>query len=96
MIHRVIEGQNANQVAIAAYNGGICYKGVSPMDLSPYFVNCVRVFSNLEVIEIADQQKFDAQLTELGDTLGGITVRHDVGAYLGVIGRPLVNIPLVG
>jgi hypothetical protein len=92
MIHRIIEGPNATEVAIWAYNSGICYLGVSPMDLSPEFVNCVRVFSNLEVTEIVDQEKFDAQLTELGDALGGITVRYDVGAFHGVIGRPLVGI----
>jgi hypothetical protein len=95
MIHRIIEGQNASRVAIAAYNAGLCYKNISPMDLAPYFVNCVRVFSNPDVIEVAQQQQFDAQLTELGDTFGGIAVRHDVGAFLEVNGRPLVPIPLV-
>jgi hypothetical protein len=94
MIHRILEGENATKAAIAAYDAGLCYKNISPMDLSPFFVNCVRVFSNPEVIEVPQQRQFDAQLTELSAAFGDIAVRPDVGAFLEVNGRPLVSIPL--
>jgi hypothetical protein len=92
MIHRIIEGEHADQVAIAVYNDGLSYKDVSPMDLAPYFVNCVRVFSNLDVVDATQQAEFDGQLKAIGEKFGGILVKHDVGAYLRVIGRPLISI----
>ena len=92
MVHRLIVGARAAEAAIAAYNAGLSYKGTSPMDLAPFFVNTVRVFSNLDVFDGPQRDQFDAQLVEVGIPFGGIVVRPDQGAQLRVIGRPLVQV----
>jgi len=47
-------------------------------------------FPKLEVVTPEDQEKFDAMLEEAGKPFGNVAVLHDVGAFLGVAGRPLV------
>lgn len=94
MIHRLIVGAKVTDAAVAAYNAGLSYKYAPPMDLEPYFPNTVRVFSNLDVFTAQDQEKFDAQLVEIGVPFGGITVRNDSSNTLLVIGRALVSITI--
>jgi hypothetical protein len=94
MIHRIIVGAKATDAAIAAYNAGLSYKYAPPMDLEPYFTNTVRVFSNLDVFTAQDQEKFDAQLVEIGIPFGGIDVRNDSANTLLVIGRALVSVTI--
>ena len=94
MIHRLIVGAKAPGAAIAAYNAGLSYKYAPPMDLEPFFTNTVRVFSNLDVFTGEDQEKFDAQLVEIGIPFGGVTVRNDSSNTLLVIGRALVSVTI--
>jgi len=94
MIHRLIVGAKATDAAIAAYNAGLSYKYAPPMDLEPFFPNNVRVFSNLDVFTAEDQEKFDAQLVEIGIPFGGIAVRNDSANTLLVIGRALVKVTI--
>jgi hypothetical protein len=86
MIHRILEGPQACDVGKAVYIAHQSYW--PPMSLEPDFVNCVRVFSRLEVVTPEQQRAFDSLLKEIGKAHGGIEVRPDVGAYLGVVGHP--------
>jgi hypothetical protein len=85
MIHRILLGQNADEVATDLLN----QKQLSAaFDLAPYFVNCVRVLSLPIVNTPAQQEMFDDMLAEAG-WQKGVQWTYDVGAYLRVTGRPI-------
>lgn len=86
MIHRILEGQRAGEMAKAVFVAGNSL--FPPLSLEPDFANCVRIFSKLEVLTAEEQARFDSMLMEVGLSYGDIAVRHDVGAFLGVIGHP--------
>jgi hypothetical protein len=86
MIHRILEGRRAGDMAKAIFVAGDSM--FPPLSLEPDFVNCFRIFSKLEVVTAADQERFDSMLNEVGLKYGEIVVRPDVGAFLGVIGHP--------
>jgi hypothetical protein len=86
MIHRILEGQKASDVARALLGKK---KIVMAWDLSPYFVNCVRVLSLPAVITPEDQQTFDDMLADEGWE-SGVRSTHDVGAFLRVVGNQIM------
>jgi hypothetical protein len=85
MIHRILVGVRAGEMAKAIFAAGNSM--FPPLSLEPDFVNCFRVFSKLEVVTAEEQERFDSMLREVALNYGDIAVRHDVGAYLGVIGH---------
>jgi len=86
MIHRILLGQKAEELAVKLLRDAQLSAAFS---LDPDFVNCVRVFSKLEVVTPDDQSKFDSMLEEVGRGFGNVAVVHDTGAFLRVIGRPV-------
>ncbi len=85
MIHRILEGQRAGEMAKAVYVAGNSM--FPPLSLEPTFVNCFRIFSKLEVVTAEEQARFDSMLQEMGHGYGGVIVRADVGAFLGFAGH---------
>ncbi len=85
MIHCILEGKRAGEMAKAVYVTGNSL--FPPLSLEPDFVNCFRIFSKLDVVTAADQEQFDSMLREVALDYGDVAVRHDVGAFLGVIGH---------
>jgi len=85
MIHRILEGQRATDMALDLLRQ---QKIVMAWDLSPLFVDCVRVLSLPTVITPEDQQEFDNLLEDQGVEYD-VVWRNDVGAYLRVVGRQL-------
>jgi hypothetical protein len=86
MIHRVLIGEQAGDMAKALYVEGEAF--FPPLSLEPTFVNCFRIFSPLAVITADEQQDFDSMLQKKGLDYGDVEVRADVGAYLGFAGHP--------
>ena len=86
MIHRILEGNRAGEMAKAVYVMGNSL--FPPLSLEPYFVNCVRIFSKLDVVTADEQEQFDSMLRQVASDYGDVAVRPDVGAYLRVIGHP--------
>ena len=89
MIHRILMGQKAEDMAKKLVQDGQLYDKLPPFSLAPIFVNCVRIFSKLEVTTPDDQAKFDSMLEEVGRGFGNVAVVHDTGNFLLVVGRPL-------
>lgn len=85
MIHVVLEGQRAGEMAKALFFAGESF--IHPFSLEPYFMGCFRIFSKLEVVTPDDQEKFYSRLKEIGREYGEVIVKPDVGAFLGVTGR---------
>jgi len=83
MIHRILEGQNAVDVATDLLGAK---KLTAAFDLAPIFVNIVRVVSLPDVIKPDQIDRFDDMLSEAG-ALKGVQWGYDVGAYLKVVGR---------
>jgi len=86
MVHRILEGARAGEMAKAVYLAGNSM--FPPLSLEPTFVNCFRIFSRLEVVSADDQSQFDAILRKMGPDYGGVMVRADVGSFLGFAGHP--------
>ncbi len=86
MIHRVLEGKRAGEMAKAVYIAG--HSMFPPLSLEPTFANCFRIFSKLEVVTAEEQERFDSMLREMGESYDGVIVRADVGAFLGFAGHP--------
>lgn len=89
MIHRILLGQKAEDMARKLFKDHQLFESLPPFSLAPDFVNCVRIFSKLEVLTPDDQEKFDAMLEEVGKGFGNVAVVRDVGAFLRVVGTPL-------
>ena len=89
MIHRILMGQKAEDMARKLLTDGRLATQIPPFSLAPDFVNCVRIFSKLEVITPDDQARFDSMLEEVSTGFGKVAILHDVGAFLGVVGRPI-------
>jgi len=89
MIHRILMGQKAEDMARKLVQDGQLYDKLPPFSLAPIFVNCVRIFSKLEVATPEDQAKFDSMLDEVGHGFGNVAVVHDTGNFLLVEGHPL-------
>jgi hypothetical protein len=89
MVHRILLGDKAEEMSIKLFKDGQLFSELPPFSLAPFFVNCVRIFSKLEVNTPEEQAKFDSMLQEVGTGFGNVAVRHDVGAFLGVIGHPV-------
>ena len=85
MIHRILEGQKASDMALDLLKQE---KILMAWDLSPDFVNCVRVLSLPTVITPEDQLEFDNLLADEGAEYD-VTSTNDVGAYLRVVGRQI-------
>jgi len=86
MIHRILEGENGAEVAKNLLKDE---KLAAAFDLAPFFVNCVRVVSLPGVITPTQIEQFDDLLAEAG-WRKGVQWTHDVGAFLKVVGRPIV------
>jgi hypothetical protein len=86
MVHRILEGQRAGEMAKAVFVGG--HSMFPPLSLEPTFPNCFRIFSQLNVVTAAEQDRFDSMLAEMGRIYGNVAVRPDVGAFLGFAGHP--------
>src|SRR5437868_2948973 len=89
MIHRILLGQRAEDMARKLLVDGKLATDLPPFSLAPDFVNCVRVFSKLEVVTPDDQAKFDSMLEEVGRDFGRVAVVHDTGAFVRVVGIPI-------
>jgi hypothetical protein len=86
MIHRILSGQKAGDMAKAVYVAGESM--FPPLSLEPTFPNCFRIFSRLEVVTSHEQDRFDSMLREMALSYDGVEVRNDVGAFLGFAGHP--------
>ena len=86
MIHRILEGERAGEMAKAVFVAG--HSMFPPLSLEPTFANCFRIFSKLDVVTAEEQARFDSMLREIGRDYGGAIVRADVGAFLGFAGHP--------
>jgi hypothetical protein len=58
MIHRILLGERAGDMAKALYIAGQSF--FPPLSLEPDFANCFRVFSKLQLVAADDQEKFDS------------------------------------
>jgi hypothetical protein len=86
MIHRILVGQRAGEMAKVVYlNGDSIFP---PLSMEPAFVNTFRIFSKIEVVTADDQSRFDAMLRGLSPDYGNVEVKADIGAYLGFAGHP--------
>jgi hypothetical protein len=85
MIHVILEGQKAGDLAKALFFKGESY--FPPLSLEPTFPNCFRIFSKLEVVTNEDRDKFMAMLAKMGTDYGNPVVRPDSGAFLGFAGH---------
>ena len=85
MIHVILEGQKAGDMAKALFFKGESY--FPPLSLEPTFPNCFRIFSKLEVVTNEDRDKFISMLKETGHAYGNPIVKPDSGAYLGFAGH---------
>jgi hypothetical protein len=84
MIHVILEGQKAGDMAKALFFTGQSF--IHPFSMQPTFPNCFRIFSKLEVVTNEDREKFMAMLAETGKDYGNPIVRPDSGAFLGFAG----------
>jgi hypothetical protein len=85
MIHVILEGQKANEMAKALF-----FKGESlfpPVSLEPTFANTFRVFSKLEVVTTEDRERFMSMLAKMGTDYGNPIIRPEDGATLGFAGH---------
>ena len=86
MVHRILSGQRAGEMAKAVFVAGESM--FPPLSLEPTFHNCFRIFSRLEVVTASEQDRFDSMLRETALNYGGVEVRNDIGAFLGFAGHP--------
>lgn len=57
-----------------------------PLSLESTLSNCFRIFSQLNVVTAADQDRFDPMLEEMR-SYGKVAVRAHVGPFLGFAGH---------
>ncbi len=85
MIHMILVGQKANEMAKALFFAG--QSAFPPLSLEPAFANTFRVFSKLEVVTNEDREKFISMLKETGHAYNNPIVRAEDGATLGFAGH---------
>jgi len=85
MIHRILQGERAEEVAKELIAN---QQIVAAFSLAPYFVNNVRVVSLPAVLTPAQQEQFDDMLAESGWNKG-VQWTYDVGAFLRVVGTQI-------
>jgi hypothetical protein len=86
MIHRILRGQRATEMAVDLLKEK---KILKAWDLSTGgFQQCARVLSPLAVLTGEQQMQFDDMLAEIGQSYGVIWL-HDVGSFLGAEGTEL-------
>ena len=85
MIHMILEGQKAGEMAKAVFAMGESF--FPPLSLEPDFVETFRIFSKLKVVTNEDREKFISMLKETGHAYGNPIVKPDNGSYLGVAGH---------
>ncbi len=78
MIHMILVGQKANEMAKALFFEG--QSAFPPVSLEPTFADTFRVFSKLEVITNEDREKFISMLKETGHAYGNPIVKPEDGS----------------
>ncbi len=85
MIHLILVGQKAGEMAKALFSTGESL--FPPLSLEPTFANTFRIFSKLEVVTNEDREKFMSMLKETGQAYDNPIVRVEDGATLGFAGH---------